>query len=83
MRAASSTARRRGASISYSATRPMDSPTAPRADLDPLMRRALAPGGRVVMESSPDRPLALELPLARERAYGDTLIRIYAREEAG
>jgi 16S rRNA (guanine966-N2)-methyltransferase len=51
--------------------------------LSSLVPRALAPEGRAVMESSPDRPLGLELPLARERAYGDTLIRVYAREEAG
>jgi 16S rRNA (guanine966-N2)-methyltransferase len=50
--------------------------------LSSLVPRALAPEGRVVMESSPARPLDLELPLARERAYGDTLIRVYAGEEA-
>ncbi|MGC9219804.1 MAG: 16S rRNA (guanine(966)-N(2))-methyltransferase RsmD [Solirubrobacteraceae bacterium] len=37
----------------------------------------LAPGARVVAESDRRRPLALELPLLRERQYGDTLIRIY------
>jgi 16S rRNA (guanine966-N2)-methyltransferase len=50
--------------------------------LSSLVPGALAPEGRVVMESSPDRPLGLELPLARERAYGDTLIRVYAAEGA-
>ena len=28
-------------------------------------------------ESSPERPLDLELPLLTERTYGDTMIRIY------
>jgi 16S rRNA (guanine966-N2)-methyltransferase len=46
-------------------------------DLDPLIRRVLADGGTVMVESSPDRPLPLELPLLTERAYGDTLIRIH------
>jgi 16S rRNA (guanine966-N2)-methyltransferase len=46
-------------------------------DLDPLIRRALANGGRVMVETSPDRPLPLRLPLVTERGYGDTLIRIH------
>jgi 16S rRNA (guanine966-N2)-methyltransferase len=47
------------------------------ADLDPLIRNALAEGGRVMAESSPDRPLPLTLPLVTERSYGDTLVRIH------
>jgi 16S rRNA (guanine966-N2)-methyltransferase len=47
-------------------------------DLDPLIRRALAKGGRVIVETSPGAPLALNLPLVVERSYGDTLIRIHA-----
>jgi 16S rRNA (guanine966-N2)-methyltransferase len=50
------------------------------AELDPLIRRTLAPGGRAMIESSPDRPLDVSLPLGTERTYGDTLIRVY---EAG
>ena len=50
------------------------------ADLDPLIRRALAKGGRVVVETSPDRPLPLELPVLVERGYGDTMIRIHGDE---
>jgi 16S rRNA (guanine966-N2)-methyltransferase len=50
------------------------------AELDPLIRGALAEGGRVMVETSPDRPLSLELPLLTERSYGDTLIRIYRDE---
>jgi 16S rRNA (guanine966-N2)-methyltransferase len=46
-------------------------------DLDPLIRRALANGGRVMVETSPDRPLPLGMPLVTERGYGDTLIRIH------
>ena len=49
-------------------------------DLDPLIRRALANGGRVMVETSPDRPLPLGLPLVTERGYGDTLIRIHGGE---
>jgi 16S rRNA (guanine966-N2)-methyltransferase len=47
------------------------------AELDPLIRRALAEGGRVVVETSPDSPLDLELPVLVERRYGDTLITIH------
>jgi 16S rRNA (guanine966-N2)-methyltransferase len=47
------------------------------ADLDPLIRGALAESGRVMTESSPDNPLQIELPLLTERAYGDTLIRVH------
>jgi len=49
--------------------------------LDPLIRRVLAGGGRVVVESSPDRPLPLSLPLLTERHYGDTLVRVHSAEE--
>ena len=37
----------------------------------------LAPGARVVTESDRRAPLDLDLPLADERRYGDTLIRIH------
>ncbi|MGO9903223.1 MAG: 16S rRNA (guanine(966)-N(2))-methyltransferase RsmD [Solirubrobacteraceae bacterium] len=37
----------------------------------------LAPESRVVTESDRRAPLELELPLVRERRYGDTLIRIH------
>jgi 16S rRNA (guanine966-N2)-methyltransferase len=50
------------------------------ADLVQLIPRVLAGGGRVMLESSPDRPLTLTLPLLTERSYGDTLIRIYEDE---
>jgi 16S rRNA (guanine966-N2)-methyltransferase len=51
-------------------------------ELDPLIRRVLAKGGRVVVETSPDSPLALELPLLVERSYGDTLVRVHGGEES-
>jgi 16S rRNA (guanine966-N2)-methyltransferase len=50
--------------------------------LDPRLRRVLAPGGRVMAESSPAAPLDLELPLLTERRYGDTLIRVHAAPAA-
>jgi 16S rRNA (guanine966-N2)-methyltransferase len=50
------------------------------AELDPLIRAALAPGGRVMVETSPDAPLALSLPLLTERTYGDTLVRVHGSE---
>jgi 16S rRNA (guanine966-N2)-methyltransferase len=50
------------------------------SELDLLVRRALAAGGRVMIESSPDNPLQMTLPLSTERAYGDTMIRIYRDE---
>src|SRR5262245_57506797 len=46
------------------------------AELDPLIRAALAEGGRVMVETSPEQPLPLDLPLLKEGAYGDTLIQI-------
>ena len=47
------------------------------SDLDPLIRRVLADGGRAMIESSPDNPLQMDIPLLIERAYGDTLIRVH------
>jgi 16S rRNA (guanine966-N2)-methyltransferase len=52
------------------------------ADLVQLIPGALAEGGRVMIETSPDRPLALGLPVVKERAYGDTLIRILGGDGA-
>lgn len=53
------------------------------APLGPLLARALPPGGRLMIESSPEVPLAVDLPLLRERAYGDTLVRVHVRGEEG
>jgi 16S rRNA (guanine966-N2)-methyltransferase len=49
-------------------------------DLDSLIRKVLAAGGRLVVETSPDRPMEVALPLLRERRYGDTLIRVHLKE---
>ena len=50
------------------------------AELDPLVQGVLAKSGRAMIESSPDNPLHIELPMLTERTYGDTLIRVYGSE---
>jgi 16S rRNA (guanine966-N2)-methyltransferase len=47
-------------------------------ELSEALPAVLAPAARVVAESHRRSPLALELPVLRERRYGDTLIRIHA-----
>jgi 16S rRNA (guanine966-N2)-methyltransferase len=47
-------------------------------ELSQALPAVLAPDARVVAESDRRAPLALELPVVRERRYGDTLIRIHA-----
>jgi 16S rRNA (guanine966-N2)-methyltransferase len=63
----------------------IDPPYAAAAQLSGTLSRelpaALAPGARVVSESDRRSPLELELPLARERRYGDTIIRIHETSE--
>jgi 16S rRNA (guanine966-N2)-methyltransferase len=52
-------------------------------EIDKHLPRLLAEGGRVIVESSAARPLALEsLPRLRERRYGGTLVAFHG-EEAG
>jgi 16S rRNA (guanine966-N2)-methyltransferase len=51
------------------------------ADLVQLIPSVLAPGGRVMLESSPDRPLELDLPLLTNRRYGDTLVRVHGDQD--
>jgi 16S rRNA (guanine(966)-N(2))-methyltransferase RsmD len=46
-------------------------------ELSPALSPLLAPQARVVVESDRRDPLILELPLLRERQYGDTLIRVH------
>lgn len=46
-------------------------------ELDKQLPTRLAQGGRVVVETAVRTPLALALPKAFERAYGETLIRIH------
>jgi 16S rRNA (guanine966-N2)-methyltransferase len=45
--------------------------------LSRMLEPVLAPGARVVCESSRRQPLELDLPLDRERIYGDTRIALY------
>ena len=46
-------------------------------ELSEGLAAVLAPGSRVVTESDRPAPLQLDLPLADERRYGDTVIRIH------
>lgn len=46
-------------------------------ELSAALTPVLAPDARVVAESDRRAPLVLDLPLADERRYGDTLIRIH------
>ena len=46
-------------------------------DLDRLLPPMLSPQGTLVLESSPDAPLELSLPLRTERRYGSALVRIH------
>ncbi len=46
-------------------------------ELSEGLTAVLAPGARVVSESDRRAPLQLDLPLADERRYGDTVIRIH------
>lgn len=59
----------------------LDPPYRLASDLGPqlsqLLPALLAPSARVVAESDRRSPLELDLPLLRERRYGDTLIRIH------
>lgn len=50
-------------------------------ELEPGMRRALAEGGRVMLETAPGAS-PLSLPLITERGYGETLVRIHGTEDA-
>jgi 16S rRNA (guanine966-N2)-methyltransferase len=49
--------------------------------LSRMLEPVLAPGARVVCESSHRQPLELDLPLVKERRYGDTRIAVYAQPE--
>jgi 16S rRNA (guanine966-N2)-methyltransferase len=49
-------------------------------DLDSLVRRHLAEGARVILESGARRPLRLSLPVERERAYGEAHVAVYRGE---
>jgi 16S rRNA (guanine966-N2)-methyltransferase len=47
-----------------------------------LLVRVLAPGARVVCESSSRHPLDLPFAVVTERRYGDTRVAIYARPDS-
>jgi 16S rRNA (guanine966-N2)-methyltransferase len=47
------------------------------SELDKLLEARLAVGARVVVESAPQTPLELTLPLHRERRYGAAIVRIH------
>jgi 16S rRNA (guanine966-N2)-methyltransferase len=47
--------------------------------LSRMLEPVLAPGARVVCESSHRQPLELDLPLEKERRYGDARIAVYSR----
>ena len=47
-------------------------------ELSEALPAVLAPAARIVAESDRRSPLQLDLPVIRERRYGDTLIRIHA-----
>ncbi len=59
----------------------LDPPYRLASSLGPELSRALPPllrpGARVVAESDRRSPLELDLPLANERRYGDTLIKLH------
>jgi len=57
---------------------PYGLPDRARRQLEPSIARAVAAGGRAVVESAPNGGLRLELPLLAERRYGDTLVRVHA-----
>ena len=46
-------------------------------DLDTLMPKRLAPGGRLIVEGAARRPLELSVPVVTERRYGDTILRVH------
>jgi 16S rRNA (guanine(966)-N(2))-methyltransferase RsmD len=50
------------------------------AELDSLLPAQLAPGARVIAETSPNKPMELSLPMQMERRYGASLIRIHGAE---
>jgi 16S rRNA G966 N2-methylase RsmD len=50
-------------------------------ELSQALPAVLAPDARVVAESDRRTPLELDLPVIRERRYGDTLIRIHASHD--
>jgi 16S rRNA (guanine966-N2)-methyltransferase len=48
------------------------------SELTSVLAPVLAPGARIVCESSSRQPLRLALPLLTERRYGDTFVAVHA-----
>ena len=46
-------------------------------DLDLLIPKRLAPGGRLIVEGAVRRPPRVSLPVLTERRYGDTVVTVY------
>ncbi|MGH2923959.1 MAG: RsmD family RNA methyltransferase [Solirubrobacterales bacterium] len=60
---------------------PYDLPDRDWERLAPPLAASLAEGGRLMLECAAARPLAVALPLLRERRYGDTMLRLYGAGE--
>ena len=56
---------------------PYELPERTWARVAPLLPTAVAEGGRLMLETAAERTLAVELPLVRERRYGDTVVRVH------
>jgi 16S rRNA (guanine966-N2)-methyltransferase len=52
------------------------------AELGGLLRPVLAEGAQIVCESSQRQPLELDLPMLKQRRYGETVIAIYRSDSA-
>lgn len=61
---------------------PYTHPARRREALGRQVARVLAPGARIVCESSPKTPLRLDLPVQAERRYGECLVVIHAAGDA-
>jgi 16S rRNA (guanine966-N2)-methyltransferase len=51
------------------------------ADLSAALAKIVARDGKLVLETAARKPLDLEFPVIKERAYGDTLLRIHSIPE--
>ena len=60
---------------------PYDLPDRDWDRIAPLLAASLADGGRLMLETAASRPLPIELPLLRERRYGDTVLRLHGAGE--
>ena len=56
---------------------PYDLPDRDWERLASMLAASLAEDGRLMLETATARPLSVEMPLLRERRYGDTLLRLH------